>query len=259
MNRLLCPLICWLLLTQTGLQAQPCTSQPTDTVNGIFPDATLPDMEWGVQYMATVRLMMPNGLWVQQFYVPFDSFGLDNSQTLPAGIQLDCPMNPANCMAYPDSSAIRLCLRFAGAPTVQYNPNFPDWDTIAIRGTFRSSIPTFAVIPDTFYFRYRIHGEIAVKPLVAPGSSAFDLQVSPNPAVGQARLSFHLQEPADLSARIVDALGRQVWSRALGTMPRGGNVLTIDLSALLPGHYVFEIQDARLNRRMRKTVVVSRP
>jgi serine protease AprX len=60
----------------------------------------------------------------------------------------------------------------------------------------------------------------------------------PNPAVGAPRIAFTLPDVGPARLEVFDVVGREVFSRDLGSLPAGPQRLTLDGTTLSPGIYV---------------------
>jgi len=78
------------------------------------------------------------------------------------------------------------------------------------------------------------------------------LQNFPNPAVGSTEVQFMLDETADITVTVYDALGRQVMQPFSGTMTPGQQNVTVDVSGLPVGTYFYRVQsgDQMMVRKM---------
>ncbi|MFI5201554.1 MAG: FlgD immunoglobulin-like domain containing protein, partial [Candidatus Kapaibacterium sp.] len=78
---------------------------------------------------------------------------------------------------------------------------------------------------------------------VAPSNISTDaISISPNPAMGLARIYFSLATAQDVSLRLFNSVGEEVKSIALGTRPAGPNEYDFDGSSLAAGTYSFELR-----------------
>jgi len=81
------------------------------------------------------------------------------------------------------------------------------------------------------------------------------LQNSPNPFVGTTDIRFQLDEAADITLTVYDALGRQVSQTAAGMLPAGEQSLTFDAGTLPPGTYFYRVQSGEQMMVRKMTVL----
>ena len=87
-------------------------------------------------------------------------------------------------------------------------------------------------------------GGVSAEP--GAGASAFALRgAGPNPTAGAVTVRFDLGAPAEVSARVFDALGREVAAVAPVALAAGeGRSLALDLSVLPAGVYLYRVEAA---------------
>ncbi len=85
-------------------------------------------------------------------------------------------------------------------------------------------------------------------PLAGSGSLS---SLAPSPVADRATARLVLTAPADVRARVIDALGRSVAVVFDGRLPAGTHALAVDASSLAPGAYVLraEGEGVRATRR----------
>jgi hypothetical protein len=67
--------------------------------------------------------------------------------------------------------------------------------------------------------------------------------VYPNPVKNSANVSFDMEENAEVTIAVVDALGKQLSIKAVKGI-KGANITSIDMSKLAAGNYTFKLQTA---------------
>ncbi len=70
------------------------------------------------------------------------------------------------------------------------------------------------------------------------------LQLSPNPAIVQVKMTFSTERATTLNLSIKDMTGREVMRRDMGKVNQGTAELHTDVSGLAPGIYMLELQGA---------------
>lgn len=73
-------------------------------------------------------------------------------------------------------------------------------------------------------------------------ASELSLTVAPNPAHGATLIEFSTPTPSDVTLRLVDPLGRQVITRAMGMLSNGPHQTTLDCAALPSGSYMLVLE-----------------
>ena len=79
--------------------------------------------------------------------------------------------------------------------------------------------------------------------------------IRPNPAAGEATVSFDLARPSLVVVTVFDALGREVYRRDLGVRIAGADGVSIDTRELAPGAYLVRLEAGDAQRTRRLTVV----
>ncbi|MCB9170991.1 MAG: T9SS type A sorting domain-containing protein [Flavobacteriales bacterium] len=85
--------------------------------------------------------------------------------------------------------------------------------------------------------RALLGGVIGIDEPAGPITGA--VRIWPNPATDASTIAFTLQQSADVSVRLMDALGRVVRDQKLGRMPIGRSTHQLDMNALAPGLYTY--------------------
>ena len=85
-------------------------------------------------------------------------------------------------------------------------------------------------------------------------ASVTELQISPNPFKGTAEVNFYTTENAEYSVRILNMIGKEVYTQNLQTNT-GRNVQFIDAREMAPGVYFYNISDGK--NSLTKRLVVS--
>lgn len=67
-------------------------------------------------------------------------------------------------------------------------------------------------------------------------------EVFPNPAALQTSVSFTLLRPQDVNLRIMDAAGREVFTRDYPSLSAGEQMLTLPLNGLSSGLYLLRLE-----------------
>lgn len=73
------------------------------------------------------------------------------------------------------------------------------------------------------------------------GGGTNNVKIFPNPAKGEANISFENNSPADVTLAILDLTGRKVASVNKGIMGTGNHTLQFSTAHLAPGIYVYEL------------------
>jgi hypothetical protein len=77
----------------------------------------------------------------------------------------------------------------------------------------------------------------------------------PNPAAGSTQVQFELDAGAEVSVTVYDALGRRVMEAFSGTMQPGQRSVTVDVSTLPSGTYLYRVQSGSQMMVRKMTVV----
>ncbi len=94
---------------------------------------------------------------------------------------------------------------------------------------------------DAIYYSVKESSEPMPPPVIAH-SGPLQLHANyPNPFNPTTRISFTLEEPADVALRIYDMSGRQIMEEKLGTKPAGLLSEEINLTGLTSGTYIYEV------------------
>ena len=74
-----------------------------------------------------------------------------------------------------------------------------------------------------------------------PAEGTVTMRLGPNPSSGSATLTYTLPVPQSMQLEVIDALGRRVWTEALGQRPAGTHQRTLDLYRLSEGVYLLRL------------------
>lgn len=74
------------------------------------------------------------------------------------------------------------------------------------------------------------------------GGDELALTIAPNPVQGATLIAFSIPTRSTVTLRLVDPLGRQVATRAMGTLPDGLHQTTLDLAPLASGTYMLVLE-----------------
>ena len=107
--------------------------------------------------------------------------------------------------------------------------------------------------PDLDFF---IAGAIGTSSEGSTQPLAFSLlQNSPNPFVGTTDIHFQLDEAAEITLTVFDALGRRVSEMNAGTLSAGEQTISFDASALPAGSYFYRVQSGNQMMVRKMTVL----
>ena len=192
------------------MQAQaPCTIDPQYTTPGIFPSDTIADQAVGAAVNEVVHFLFPPDTMLFGFTLEFDSFVVNQLINQPSWLQWDCDQNQNNCTYYTNPPALTQgCVAVTGTPTAQ-NPSFPAWDSVIVIGQGWVTVPFVGAVAadDSIAIYYRVDNSTNVDNSL---QSSLNLEVNPNPAISNARISYRLVDFADIKVSIHDIQGREV-------------------------------------------------
>lgn len=83
-------------------------------------------------------------------------------------------------------------------------------------------------------------GIVGTEEVVAPES--FNLELSPNPASGNVKISFEYDNAAQTSISIMNMMGQEVYSQNKGNLTSGKHGFQLDISDLVPGLYTVSLR-----------------
>lgn len=88
-----------------------------------------------------------------------------------------------------------------------------------------------------------------------PEKDVFDVNISPNPASGQLRLSVDMSEEQFVGIEIFDCLGRKVYTWQSETrLPAGGHTQPFDMSSFTSGIYFIQVNTEKAGQKVVKVV-----
>lgn len=122
----------------------------------------------------------------------------------------------------------------AAPPTFIGSAELTGWD-------FNFEVEGTDVVGDVYFAALGTTGMFGTS-IETPVRNAFDLAVTPNPAVSAASVTFNLPESSDASVEVYDALGRRVATLANGPLASGEHTLTWDAAQSAPGLYVVRLR-----------------
>ena len=73
-------------------------------------------------------------------------------------------------------------------------------------------------------------------------AKTMELSIYPNPVVGEATISFNMNETANVTYQIFDLAGRMVQNATLGTYTQGTHTANFNVDGLTAGTYIVKLQ-----------------
>lgn len=235
-----------LLALPASVQAQVCLVDTQYATPGIYPDDTLPIIDYWGPSINVLQLVFPVDTVVFGMQIPFDSFRVGVSG-LPPEFQYECNhfFNACHYVADPGLRT-RGCLKVTALPNPTYQGPFDP-----MYGSFQVDVTGYLTVfsnsmqlpmPKTVHFLVRHPGDSLVG--LSPESA---LQWAVHQVIGETRVNFALQSPGHVRLAAFNLVGEQVAGMTLGDLPSGPHTYVIPLAGLADGVYLlrFDLDHSR--------------
>ena len=92
---------------------------------------------------------------------------------------------------------------------------------------------------DEFKVRKLLSEVLLVEKVVRP--SSFKMELSPNPADAETKLSFNIEQKSDITVGVFNLSGQQMSSNKMGSMSAGTHRVNVDVQNLSTGIYMVKL------------------
>jgi hypothetical protein len=245
------------VLVHSGLGAQLCTVNSTDTVAIVLPSDTI-EIDGSVIGSQVLQFVLPGDTTFFGYHVIFDSLDVYNIAGLQNGMQVECHTSNPLCIAYGDSTGfLRFCLRVGNTQVLGYSPSYPNYRVMQVvtRQHVILPFPTYNYLKDTLDIWYRVHNADSILPVGVSLMQASSVVLHPNPVSGATHLDYQLAAPLTVVVTVTDALGRRLFVTPDEIQQAGHQSLTLSMDGWPAGAYFVNLQ-AGQQRHSRKLIKI---
>ncbi len=243
------------LFAANSLSAQ-CTPDVTLTIPGVYPDSAtgLGDAVQGVPYsqVIQVRTFLDSAASVGPFGTTnfrLDYIEINGVTGLPNGFSYSC--NPASCQFQELSNG---CVLISGTTTDPVGTYPITVDVTAYGNLTQLGNIAFNQPFSVTYYDINVNLNTGLAELL-PKNKFGVVQNSPNPFGNKSQIFYNTPQPAKLSMKIFNILGKEVYATTLDSK-KGLNVYTLDADKFSSGIYMYSISNG--TSTITKRMVVSK-